>query len=76
MHRCDNSARVLSFVGDSFRSDNYILRGEVAIMINAVPTDSVLRRHYEASHGKLSGNKEPSQSGGGVLGWLKRIFGG
>jgi hypothetical protein len=44
-------------------------------MENAIPTDSVLRRHYEATHGKNTQNK-PSQSGGGFMCWLKRIFGG
>ncbi len=43
-------------------------------MDNAIPTDSVLRRHYEATRNKTSPNT-PSQSGGGFMGWLKRIFG-
>ncbi|MDH3609935.1 MAG: hypothetical protein OEQ24_11940 [Gammaproteobacteria bacterium] len=44
-------------------------------MENAIPTDSVLRRHYEATHSKSSQNK-PSQSNDGFMCWLKRIFGG
>jgi len=44
-------------------------------MNDAIPTDSVLRRHYEASHGKRSQNK-PSQNSGGFMHWLKRLFGG
>ena len=44
-------------------------------MQDAIPTDSVLRRHYEASHGKISQNK-PIQKDGGIMYWLKRLFGG
>jgi hypothetical protein len=49
-------------------------------MDNTAPTDSVLRRHYEASRpnpiddqNKLS---QHSNTGGGLMNWLKRIFGG
>lgn len=47
-------------------------------MSDAIPTDSVLRRHYEAMHGKQSEAKQPTaqQSSGGFLCWLKRVFGG
>ena len=48
-------------------------------MDNAIPTDSVLRRHYEASQSKPSQNNTPSQndnSNSGIMGWLKRLFGG
>jgi len=44
-------------------------------MDNAIPTDSVLRRHYEATHGN-NDQSNSSQSGGGFMCWLKRIFGG
>jgi len=44
-------------------------------MQDAIPTDSVLRRHYEASHDNTSQNKPP-QNSGGFMGWLKRLFGG
>ena len=43
-------------------------------MSTAVPTDSVLRRHYEASHGKQAGHKTQSECKGGFISWLKRIF--
>lgn len=43
-------------------------------MDNAIPTDSVLRRHYEATHSQTNQNK-PSHSTGGFMCWLKRIFG-
>jgi len=47
-------------------------------MDNAVPTDSVLRRHYEATHGQIgkSNQSNASQSGGGFMCWLKKLFGG
>ncbi|MEM7400779.1 MAG: hypothetical protein AAF304_02380 [Pseudomonadota bacterium] len=46
-------------------------------MNNSAPTDSVLRRHYEATHGKTSQSKTAgSGSGGGFLCWLKKLFGG
>lgn len=50
-------------------------------MSDTIPTDSVLRRHYEAIHGKPSENKQPlqqktqtAQPSGGFLGWLKKVF--
>jgi hypothetical protein len=59
---------------------------------NKVPEDSVLRRHYEthqkmmgasgdsSAHGassRTTGSNAPAQSsGGGFMGWLKRLFGG
>jgi hypothetical protein len=43
-------------------------------MENAIPTDSVLRRHYEATHANNNQSK-PSQSSGGFMCWLKKIFG-
>lgn len=45
-------------------------------MSSAVPTDSVLRRHYEATHKNQAGNKESSQNQSGLISWLKRLFGG
>jgi len=44
-------------------------------MENTIPTDSVLRRHYEATHPQ-SGQQKTSQSSGGFMCWLKRLFGG
>ncbi len=41
---------------------------------NVIPTDSVLRRHYEASHAKQVAKNIQSQGKGGLLTWLKRIF--
>ena len=48
-------------------------------MENAIPTDSVLRRHYEATHGQRrdqNNQSKPSQSSGGIMCWLKKLFGG
>lgn len=45
-------------------------------MSSAVPTDSVLRRHYEATHKNQAGNKGSSQNQSGLISWLKRLFGG
>ena len=75
MRDCDNSARVLYSLYGPVRSSNYKPSSEVTIMDNAVPTDSALRRHYEASHGKRPASSSSSQNKGGVFGWLKRIFG-
>ena len=53
-------------------------------MSDTIPTDSVLRRHYEAMHGKQpeAGQRAPQQDAqsaaqpdsGGFFGWLKKIF--
>ena len=46
-------------------------------MDNAVPTDSVLRRHYEAQNGRTTQSKSSQSSdSGGFMGWLKKLFGG
>jgi len=46
-------------------------------MENVIPTDSVLRRHYEATQNKTTSQNSASQSsGGGLMCWLKRLFGG
>jgi len=45
-------------------------------MDNAVPTDSVLRRHYEASQDNSNQSSSSQNSNGGLLCWLKRLFGG
>ena len=45
-------------------------------MENTIPTDSVLRRHYESTHGKARGNAGASKSGGGLMCWLKKLIGG
>ncbi len=45
-------------------------------MDNAIPTDSVLRRHYEATHPSSTQGKSSSQQSGGFMYWLKKIFGG
>jgi len=47
-------------------------------MENAVPTDSVLRRHYESTHGKTSQAiaAQTSKNNGGFMCWLKKLFGG
>ena len=46
-------------------------------MENAIPTDSVLKRHYEATHGKTTQSKSAaSNSSGGFMSWLKKLFGG
>jgi len=76
MHRYRNNARVRS--GEKLlRSNNKILRKEVVKMNNTVPTDSVLKRHYEATHGqKSSTNKATKKCSGGILDCLKKIFGG
>jgi len=44
-------------------------------MENTIPSDSVLRRHYNATHPQTSQNKA-SQNSGGVMCWLKKLFGG
>ncbi|MCZ6565691.1 MAG: hypothetical protein O6852_06100 [Gammaproteobacteria bacterium] len=48
-------------------------------MNNAVPTDSVLRRHYEATHGQQSPTNKATKAAkeccGGFMRWLKRISG-
>ncbi len=50
-------------------------------MSDTIPTDSVLRRHYDAIHGKQSENGQPAQQetqpvqpSSGFVGWLKKIF--
>lgn len=45
-------------------------------MSSAVPTDSVLRRHYEATHKNQVENKKSNHTQGGIFSWLKRLFGG
>ena len=47
-------------------------------MDNAVPTDSVLRRHYEAAHGNSNQSQAntSSNNSGGFMCWLKKLFGG
>ena len=40
--------------------------------MNQVPTDSVLKRHY-AQHQQAGGNA-PGTAGGGLFGWLKKLF--
>ena len=46
-------------------------------MSGAAPTDSVLRRHYEATHKSQSRSTKTTQNqGGGLICWLKRLFGG
>ncbi|MGH1538133.1 MAG: hypothetical protein ACRBDX_08825 [Gammaproteobacteria bacterium] len=44
-------------------------------MDNAIPTDSVLRRHYESAHNETK-QSQSSQNGGGFMCWIKRLFGG
>jgi len=75
MHRYCNSAKVRS--GEKLlRSNSKTLIKGVVKMNNAVPTDSVLRRHYEATHGQQSPtNKTIKECCGGFKSWLKRIFG-
>ncbi len=75
MHRFCNSAKVRS--GEKLlRSNSKTLIKGVVKMNNAVPTDSVLRRHYEATHGQQSPtNKATKECCGGFMSWLKRIFG-
>ncbi len=53
------------------------------MMNNGIPTDSVLRRHYEAAHAKpseeapgQSENAPARQATDGFFAWLKRVFGG
>lgn len=49
-------------------------------MSDTIPTDSVLRRHYEAMHGKQpeSGQQDTQSAAqpdsGGFFGWLKKVF--
>ncbi len=52
-------------------------------MSDTIPTDSVLRRHYEAMQGKQAGQRAAPQQdtqpaaqsdNGGFFGWLKKIF--
>lgn len=56
-------------------------------MSDTVPTDSVLRRHYEAARKAAQGEnpetrapaekpeiQEPAQDSGGFVGWLKKVF--
>ena len=43
-------------------------------MNSAIPTDSVLRRHYEATHRGQTLTNSQSKSKGGILSWLKKIF--
>ena len=74
MHCFKIGARVLYGVGDSRYPKVDKFRCEVAIMVKSIPTDSVLRRHYEAVHGKKYANKEQSKNRGGFLSWLKRKF--
>jgi len=50
-------------------------------MEDAIPTDSVLRRHYEASKGETKQTSQSaatpsSNSSGGFMSWLKSLFGG
>ena len=47
-------------------------------MENAIPTDSVLRRHYNATHSKSDQSQANtgSKSGSGFMSWLKKLFGG
>ena len=45
-------------------------------MSSAAPTDSVLRRHYEATHKNQAEDNKSAQTQGGVFSWLKRLFGG
>lgn len=52
------------------------MSNRVVIMNTAVPTDSVLRRHYEASKQTQSGKNASTQDSGGLFSWLKRLFGG
>jgi len=64
------------------RPNNYNdnnLTSEGMKMENAIPTDSVLRRHYEATHGHSMNNNsqnQSTQSSGGFMCWLKKLFGG
>ncbi len=78
MHRYCNSAKVRS--GEKLlRSNSKTLIKGVVKMNNAVPTDSVLRRHYEATHGQQSPTNKATKAAkeccGGFMRWLKRIFG-
>jgi len=84
MHRYCNSAKVRS--GEKLlRSNSKTLIKGVVKMNNAVPTDSVLRRHYEATHGQQSPTNKATKAAkaakaakeccGGFMSWLKRIFG-
>ena len=44
-------------------------------MDNAIPTDSVLRRHYEAQNGKTTQSSSSQQkNSGGFMCWLKNLF--
>ena len=46
-------------------------------MDNALPTDSVLRRHYEAQNGKATQTRSSQQkNSAGFMCWLKKLFGG
>ena len=78
MHRYCNSAKVRS--GEKLlRSNSKTLIKGVVKMNNAVPTDSVLRRHYEATHGQQSPTNKATKTAkeccAGFMSWLKRIFG-
>ena len=47
-------------------------------MSDSVPTDSVLRRHYEAANKKEPVNQTPQtppENQGGFGAWLKKVFG-
>ena len=54
-----------------------------------IPTDSVLRRHYEQQQGRSGAGQPapaasapaqpaplPDAASGGLFGWLKKLFGG
>ena len=45
-------------------------------MDNAVPTDSVLRRHYEAQNKNPTQAKSSQNDSSGFMSWLKKLFGG
>ena len=46
-------------------------------MDNAIPTDSVLRRHHESQFGKTTQTRSAQQKdSGGFMCWLKKLFGG
>ena len=44
-------------------------------MNSEIPTDSVLRRHYEATHNQTSQNKT-TKNNSDFMCWLKKNFGG
>ena len=69
---------MLWFLHETTSVSSSILKDDIEDenMSTAIPTDSVLRRHYETMQGRHMRRQASSQCKGGFLSWLRKIFSG